>query len=83
MAIQFNPLKRAHFNDHFIKILREPLNLGSLEETDKFQVVAHEARRVFGEAGNHTLPDIVRVTGSLYVPEDGSSLGCFLVAHEL
>lgn len=81
MPIQLNPFKRAHFNRHLIKVLRESLDFGGLEETHKFQFVTHESRRMFWEAGNHTFSDIVRITGSLYVPKDGSSLGRFLVAH--
>jgi hypothetical protein len=81
MSIQLNPFKGAHFNCHLIKVLGESFDFSSLEETDKFQVVTHESRRMFWEAGDHTFSDIVRISGSLYVPEDGSSLGWFLVAH--
>jgi hypothetical protein len=81
MPIQLNPFKGAHLNCHLIKVLGESFDFGGLEETDKFQVVTHESRGMFWEAGDHTFSDIVRIAGSLYVPEDGSSLGRFLVAH--
>lgn len=80
MPIQLNPFQRPHFQRHFIQILGESLYLGSLEQTNDFQVIAHEPGRMFGQFGDHAFTNVVRVARDLHVPEDCSSVG-FLLAH--
>ena len=75
MSIELLPLQLFVFYSVLVEVLDESLDLGSLEEKNHLEVVAHEEFFVSRDTSDEWLGDIVSITGLKGIPE--------MVSHNL